>query len=93
MIVETIQIKEISAFSELFLGISIIYLIVYGTFISFNKKNQFPLLQHSMIYLAILVIAVGSIVCLLMMEDLADPHFETLSHLSRMGFTLNKLLK
>ncbi len=106
MIVETIQIKEMSAFSELFLGISILYLVIYGIFISFNRRNRFPLLQHSMVYLGILVIgmaaflfvndklidlnylsfnntfsndylsfasklviAVGSIVCLLMMEE------------------------
>lgn len=66
MIVETVRIKEMGMFSELFLGISLIYLVIYGTFMAFNKKNQYPLLQHSMVYLGVLVI---SMTCLLFLND------------------------
>jgi NADH:ubiquinone oxidoreductase subunit 2 (subunit N) len=66
MIVETIKIKEMGMFSELFIGISIIYLIIYGTFLSFNKRNKFPLLHNSMLYLGVLVL---SMTCFLLVND------------------------
>jgi len=46
--------KEIQLLPEIFLGISIIYLILYGTFLSRNKKCL--LIHDSVLYLSILVI-------------------------------------
>nr|YP_009495541.1 NADH dehydrogenase subunit 2 [Psammoneis japonica]AWQ64271.1 NADH dehydrogenase subunit 2 [Psammoneis japonica] len=66
MIVETIKIKEMGMFSELFLGISLIYLVIYGTFLSFDKKNKFPLLQNSMLSLGVLTLAMS---CFLQIND------------------------
>jgi len=66
MIVETIKIKEMVMFSELFLGISIIYLVIYGTFLSFNKRNQYPLIQNSMLYLGVLIL---TMTCFLLIND------------------------
>ena len=47
--------KEIQLLPEIFLGISIIYLIIHGTFISVNTK--YLLIQNSILYLSILIIA------------------------------------
>lgn len=46
--------KEIQLLPEIFLGISIIYLIIHGTFISVN--NKYLLIQNSVLYLSILII-------------------------------------
>ena len=66
MIIETVKIKEMGLFPELFLGIVIIYLIIYGVFISFNTKNKFPLIQTSTINLSILTLFM---VCFLLFND------------------------
>ncbi len=47
--------KEIQLLPEIFLGISLIYLIIHGTFISVN--NKYLLIQNSVLYLSILTIA------------------------------------
>ena len=44
--------KEIQLLPELFLGISIIYLTIHGTFLVTNKK--YPLIQNSVSYLSVL---------------------------------------
>ena len=54
MITETILFKEISIFPELFLGISLVYLVLHGSFISMRMSR--PLIQSSMVYLGTLVI-------------------------------------
>jgi len=54
MITETILFKEISIFPELFLGISLVYLVLHGSFISMRISR--PLIQSSMVYLGTLVI-------------------------------------
>ena len=54
MTAETLLLKEISIFPELFLGIAIIYLVLHGTFLS--MRNSYPLIQNSMIYLGSLVL-------------------------------------
>ena len=46
--------KEIQLLPEIFLGISIVYLILHGTFISSN--NKYLLIQNSMLYLSSLTI-------------------------------------
>ena len=46
--------KEIVIFSELFLGISIIYLVMHCTFLA--VQNKYPLIQTSVLYLSVLSI-------------------------------------
>ena len=55
MIVETIKLKEMGVFPELFLGIAIIYLVMHGLFVSINNVYKFPLIQTSMVYLGVLI--------------------------------------
>ena len=54
MISETLILKEINIFPELFLGIAIVYLVLHGTFVS--MKISYPLIQNSMVYLGSLVL-------------------------------------
>lgn len=56
--------KEIQILPEIFLGISIVYLITYGTFLSVNKK--YLLIQNSVLYLSVLVI---SLFCFLLLNN------------------------
>ena len=56
MIIETIKLNEMGIFPELFFGICIIYLFLYGTFTCYNSRFNFPIIQTSMSYLAILVL-------------------------------------
>lgn len=46
--------KEIQLLPEIFLGISIIYLILHGTFLSSN--NRYLLIQNSVLYLSVLIL-------------------------------------
>ena len=52
MNINIVLFKDIVIFSELFLGISIIYLVMHFTFLSVQKK--YPLVQNSVVYLSIL---------------------------------------
>jgi len=61
MTAETLILKEINIFPELFLGIALIYLVLHGTFLS--MRNSYPLIQNSMIYLGSLVL----ILCFILM--------------------------
>ena len=54
MKIETLLFKEIVIFPELFLGISIIYLVIHCTFLAIQKK--YPLIQTSVLYLSVLAI-------------------------------------
>ena len=54
MKIETLLFKEIVIFPELFLGISLIYLVLHCTFLAIQKK--YPLIQTSVLYLSVLVI-------------------------------------
>ncbi len=54
MKIETLLFKEIIIFPELFLGISLVYLVLHCTFLAIQKK--YPLIQISVLYLSILVI-------------------------------------
>ena len=58
MNIETVLFKEIVIFSELFLGISIIYLVLHCTFLSVQKK--YPLIQASVLQLSVLVLFFSS---------------------------------
>lgn len=66
MIVTTIQINEIGVFSELFLGVAIIYILLFGTYTSYNKKFGFPLIQNSILFLGILIM---TMICSLVLND------------------------
>ena len=52
MNINILLFKDIVIFSELFLGISIIYLVIHCTFLAVQKK--YPLIQDSVIYLSVL---------------------------------------
>lgn len=59
--------KEILLLPEIFLGISIIYLIIHGTFISVNTK--YLLIQNSVLYLSVLII---SMFCFLSLNNAVE---------------------
>ena len=52
MDIKTLLFKDIVIFSELFLGISIIYLVLHCTFLAIQKK--YPLIHNSVLYLSVL---------------------------------------
>ena len=60
--IEFLSLKEIGAFSELFLGIAIIYILLFGSLVAYNGTYYFPLTHLSINSTAILVMV---IVCLL----------------------------
>ena len=59
--------KEIQLLPEIFLGISIIYLIIHGTFISVN--TQYLLIQKSILYLSVLI---ASLFCFLLINNVIE---------------------
>ena len=59
--------KEIQLLPEIFLGISIIYLIIHGTFISVNTK--YLLIQNSVLYLSVLIIV---LFCFLLKNNVVE---------------------
>ena len=59
--------KEVQLLPEIFLGISIIYLTIHGTFISAN--SVYLLIQNSILYLSVLII---SLFCLLLMNNAVE---------------------
>jgi hypothetical protein len=59
--------KEIQLLPEIFLGISIIYLIIHGTFISVNTK--YLLIQNSVLYLSVLIV---SMFCFLLLNNAVE---------------------
>lgn len=56
--------KEIQLLPEIFLGISIVYLIVHGTFVSVNAK--YLLVQNSVLYLSVVIL---SMFCFLLINN------------------------
>jgi NADH-quinone oxidoreductase subunit N len=67
MIIESVKLYEMSVFAEFFLGISIMYLIVHGLFISLSS-DKFPLIQSSIINLAALILFMAC--CILWSDSL-----------------------
>ena len=61
--------KEIQLLPEIFLGISIIYLVLHGTFLSTN--NKYLVIQNSVLYLSVLII---SLFCLLLVNNSVQYH-------------------
>jgi NADH-quinone oxidoreductase subunit N len=78
MIIETIKLNEMSVFTEFFLGISIMYLIIHCLFISVNSQYGFPLLQSSLINLSILTVFMSC--CLLWNDCLASLRYVSFSN-------------
>lgn len=64
MHIETLLFKEIVILPELFLGLSLVYLILHCTFLALKKKNL--LIQDSVLYLCVLVLLLS---CLLVAND------------------------
>ena len=60
---ETLILKEITIFPELFLGISLVYLILHGSLASIRKS--YPVIQNSMIYLGVLILGL----CLILLTN------------------------
>lgn len=60
MIIETIKLSEIGIFAELFFGICIIYLLFFGIFTCYNSRYNFPIMQNSISYLAVLILLMVS---------------------------------
>ena len=59
--------KEIQLLPEIFLGISIIYLLIHGTFMSVNTK--YLLIQNSILYLSVLIV---SMFCFLLVNNVVE---------------------
>ena len=59
--------KEIQLLPEIFLGISIIYLLIHGTFMSVNTK--YLLIQNSILYLSVLIV---SMFCFLLVNNAVE---------------------
>jgi len=59
--------KEIQLLPEIFLGISLIYLIIHGTFISVNTR--YLLIQNSVLYLSVLIL---SMFCFLLWNNAVE---------------------
>lgn len=66
MITQTINLHEVNVFTEFFLGVSILYLIIHCLLVSVDDKNGFPLLQASLINLSTLTILMS---CSLLWND------------------------
>lgn len=66
MIIETVKLNEMSVFTEFFLGLSILYLVIHGLFVTFSSSNNFPLIQSSLINLSILILLMC---CFLLYND------------------------
>nr|QYB23216.1 NADH dehydrogenase subunit 2 [Lithodesmioides sp. mgcode 4] len=64
MTLNLLTFKEINILPELFLGISIIYLLLHGIFLTVNKK--YPLIKNSLVYLSVLVLCMT---CFLLIND------------------------
>ena len=69
MIIETMKLSEMSVFTEFFLGVSIMYLIIHCLFISMNSQHGFPLIQSSLINLSVLTVFMC---CCLLWNDCLD---------------------
>jgi NADH-quinone oxidoreductase subunit N len=78
MIIETMKLSEMSVFTEFFLGISIMYLIIHCLFISINSQHGFPLIQSSLINLSVLTIFMSC--CLLWNDCLGSLRYVSFSN-------------
>ena len=61
---QMLSFKEIQLLPEIFLGISIIYLLIHGTFMSVSPK--YLLIQNSVLFLSVLIV---SMFCFLLLNN------------------------
>jgi hypothetical protein len=61
---QMLSFKEIQLLPEIFLGISIIYLLIHGTFTSVSPK--YLLIQNSVLFLSVLIV---SMFCFLLLNN------------------------
>ena len=64
MTINTIILKEVGIFTELFLGITLVYIILYGSFLA--MINTHPILQSALLKLSFLIIF---FCCILLAND------------------------
>ena len=64
---QMLSFKEIQLLPEIFLGISIIYLLIHGTFMSVSPK--YLLIQNSVLYLSVLIV---SMFCFLLVNNAVE---------------------
>lgn len=62
MTIETLLFKNINILPELFLGISLVYLVLYGTFLTINKN--YTIIQTSNVFLGFLILIMVSFLLL-----------------------------
>ena len=67
MMIETLLFKEIIILPELFLGISLVYLVLHCTFSAIQKS--YPIIQSSVLYLSVLILLMS---CYLLLNDSLD---------------------
>ena len=67
MNINTLVFNEIQILPELFMGISIVYLVLHSTFLSMHKN--YTLIQNSVLYLSVLIL--GFSICLIFNENLS----------------------
>jgi len=74
--------REIQLLPEIFLGISIIYLLIHGTFVSVNAK--YLLIQNSVLYLSVLIV---SMFCFLLVNNAVESSdFQIFNNSINVGF-------
>lgn len=66
MNINTLVFSEIQILPELFLGISLVYLVLHSTFLSMHKN--YTLIQNSVLYLSVLILVFS--VCLIFNDNL-----------------------
>jgi len=64
LLTETFSFKEVCILPELFLGISVIYLVLHSVFLASHRA--YPLIQRSVVYLSVLVLGLS---CFLLVND------------------------
>ena len=76
MRIDSLILSEIVIFPELFLGISIIYLVLHCTFLT--VKQNYPLIQSSLTFLSVLVLFLSF--CLLLNDSLVILNFNSFNN-------------
>lgn len=69
MITETIKLNEMCLFTELFLGLSIMYLTLFSLLVAYNSQYRFPLMQSALINISIMVLLMS---CYLLTNENLD---------------------
>lgn len=59
---QIVKIADLHIFEEIYLGVSLLYLIAYGSFISFGSRHNYPLFNKSFLSLVLLVLILAGYV-------------------------------